>query len=54
MDEAKRKALLDFLNSEGGDPEADHSRAEKMLLDYLGDEEITEAWKNTPQTWWYA
>lgn len=53
--EKKRKILLDFLNSEGtGDNEADHSTAEDLLLDLVGDPEITAAWKNTPQTWWYA
>jgi len=53
--EDKRAELLAFLNSEGsGDPERDHSKAEKMLLALLDDSEITQAWEDTPQTWWYA
>lgn len=55
MDVEKRKALLDFLNSEGtGDNEADHATAEKLLLALVDDDEITKAWEDTPQVWWYA
>ena len=51
----KRELLLEFLQSEGsGDPEVDHAEAEKMLLALLDDEWVTAAWKDTPQTWWYA
>ncbi len=50
-----RVRLLEFLRSEGtGDPEADHVKAEELLLAFADDEEITEAWDKTPQTWWYA
>ena len=51
----KRELLLEFLESNGsGDPEADHSKAERMLLALLDDERVTKAWEDTPQTWWYA
>ncbi len=53
--EDKRKSLLDFLRSDGTfDAEEDHYKAEKMLLDLLDDEEVTRAWNETPQTWYYC
>lgn len=48
-------ALLEFLRSEGsGEPVEDHKYAEKLLLEAIGNKEVTEAWNNCEQTWWYA
>jgi len=31
-----------------------HRQAEKLLLEYLDDAEITEAWENAADLWWYS
>ena len=33
---------------------ATFAEAEKLMLELLNDEEITAAWLDCPQTWWYA
>jgi len=56
LDPEKRAALLAFLtsNEQGAKPNQDHQRAEQMLLDLVGDEEITAAWDEASDLWWYA
>ena len=51
-----RDRLLEQLRSEGGDPEDLHSRAEDLLLAFVDDPEITNAWitASANQDWWYA
>jgi hypothetical protein len=50
-----REELLAFLR-EGlsGDHEADHSRADSLLLAALGDDEVTDAFQEARSRWWYA
>ena len=55
-DKAKRDALLAFLYDQTGDHEADHGRAEHLLLDWLRsfDMELATAWDDASADWWYA
>lgn len=36
------------------DPERAHVDAEKALLQYVNDNEITDAWERAAELWWYA
>jgi hypothetical protein len=36
------------------DPQTSHIQAEKLLIEYLNDTEIAEAWKEASGNWWYA
>lgn len=35
-------------------PRRSHERAEELLLAYLDDPDITAAWEEEMDTWWYA
>jgi len=46
--------LKKIAEESGGDQEASHGVGEKALLSFVNDPEITEAWKDASQFWWYA
>jgi len=46
--------LKDIADHSGYDPEGSHRNAEKELLAFLDDPEITEAWNDAVEFWWYA
>lgn len=57
MKVSKREALFNALTGLErpkwtGDPEADHVKADRLLLEYIGDEEITAAFEKIEK--WYA
>ena len=54
VETSARERLLEHLRNPSGDHEADHSRADGLLLDALGDEEVTAAWYGVSGSWWYA
>jgi hypothetical protein len=55
MDKEQLLALLNRIAAErGGDSEASHGEAEKALLDYIGDGEISAAWNKAAEFFWYA
>ena len=43
---------LQHLAEHSGDPEADHSAADALLLAYIGDPAVTEAFESIEK--WYA
>jgi hypothetical protein len=48
-----RDELLDALRElRGGDPEGGHAEADRLLLRFIGDDEITEAFEAIEK--WYA
>ena len=53
--EQQRNALLKQLRKTDYDPGAYHARAEDLLLAYVDDKEITEAWMSAArvQKWRY-
>lgn len=44
--------LLYELRLLGGDREADHLEADRLLLEYIDDPEVTKAFENIPK--WYG
>ena len=48
----KKEEIIEQLKTLKGDPECDHSEADDLLLKFIGDKEITEAFENV--TKWYA
>jgi hypothetical protein len=51
----RRWELLEFLREEmGQDPIERHYKAEEMLLELLGDAEVTKEWMEAQGFWWYA
>ena len=46
--------LQKIADENGGDQEASHGLGEKALLEFVNDPEITAAWKDAAQFWWYA
>lgn len=46
--------LRRIADEAGGDPEGSHTEGEKALLAFVNDPEITEAWNDASQFWWYA
>lgn len=55
MDKQELLALLTKIaEARGGDPEVSHSDAERALLRFINDPEISEAWEKTAQFFWYA
>lgn len=46
------KDKLSLLGVTDGDPEASHSEADKALLDYIGDKEVTKLFDDIKK--WYA
>jgi len=55
MSRLNREELLTrlwLLGGDGGDKEADHLMADTLLLEYIGDTEITEAFDAIGK--WYA
>jgi hypothetical protein len=54
----RKEELLSVLrrisDEEGGDPEASHGEAEKALLKFINDPEISAAWDDAAQFFWYA
>lgn len=46
--------LEEIANARGGDQEASHAQAEKALLEFVNDTEITAAWQDASSFWWYA
>ena len=55
---AARLALMQFLYTcDGGDPEAEHSEAEKLLLAVWraeGDDALADDWEAASRKWWHA
>lgn len=51
-----RSALLHALRNQTGDHEADHGRAETLLMDWMRefDMELATAWDEASDDWWYA
>lgn len=53
-----RDELLSLLKAMADDcginPDRTHTRAEVALLAYIADPEITAAWKEAAEFWWYA
>ena len=45
-------AILNKLGKDDGDPEYDHYEADKALLDYINDPEVTRAFNDVHK--WYA
>lgn len=45
------KLLRDF---QGADASGTHIEAEELLLKLLDDKEVTEAWEDAMDLWWYA
>jgi hypothetical protein len=54
VEAGNRQALLDVLRgcSYDGDPENAHFEADKALLEFIGDEEVTKLYERI--TRWYA
>ena len=52
MNRALLLTLLRTLGGDDGDKEADHSMADSLLLEYIGDPEITKAFDAIEK--WYA
>jgi hypothetical protein len=49
----RRDRLLEQLRDlRGGDPEVDHQRADRLLLEYIDDRAVTEAFDAIDK--WYA
>lgn len=63
-DKVSREELLhqlnDFIENNdingdyNHDPEVFHSTAESLLLNYIDDKEIENAWSKAADHWWYA
>jgi hypothetical protein len=50
----KDELIAALRAQDGEDPESDHYSAEGMLLRYINDDEISEAWRKVSSHWWYA
>lgn len=51
--EELRSQLRDLANCKHGyDPEADHGKADDLLLEFINDKEVTEAFNDIDK--WYA
>lgn len=50
------RRLANLVPDHSNDPEEDHVIAEKWLLEFVNDPEITEAWnkRRADVGWWYA
>lgn len=48
----KAKLILELKKLKGADPEAEHSRADDLLIDFIDDEDIKRAFNNVNK--WYA
>jgi hypothetical protein len=54
MTREKLLELLRSMKSRPKDEEAAHWEADKALVEYIGDVEITEAWKSAQEWFFYA
>jgi hypothetical protein len=58
MNPEKRVKLIEWLLQDRDrndvDKEEWHSTAEALLLDAIGDAELSGAWAEAAQHWWYA
>jgi hypothetical protein len=52
MSKKQLVAALLKLNVGHVDEEEAHSKADRLLLEYINEPEVTEAWENIPK--WYA
>lgn len=48
----KEELILKLKNCNSGDEEIDHSNADRILLEYINDEEVTKAFHDIDK--WYA
>jgi hypothetical protein len=48
----KDELLKQLKRLRGGDPESSHARADELILDYIGDDEIRTAFLGVPR--WYS
>lgn len=46
------KRLNEIAELSSGDPEVAHSQADDLLIEYIGDEKVKEAFENIDK--WYA
>jgi hypothetical protein len=51
-----KSELLAILAEPRGDEEVSHVKAERALIAFVNDKEISEAWEKAcdVQNWWYA
>lgn len=54
---ARLELTAHLLKCDGGDPEAEHSMAEKLLIAVWraeGDDALADDWERARELWWYA